>query len=86
MLNQESGQDIFILSVEFDESLTIPDPSTITALTTITATFSVADTFFYEDFAPQGTGFAPGSGGEATAESTAWAPLAPEVTLAISEE
>lgn len=80
---QGANQDIFVLSTEFSQTLEIPDPSTISDLTTITVTFSTADTFFYEDFAPQGTGFSPGDGGEATAESTAWAPLLPELSLVV---
>lgn len=84
-LNQGATQDIFVTTFDFDENLAVPDPDTITDLTTITLTFSVADTFFYEDFAPQGTGFSPGSGGEATSEGAAWAPLAPTAAVAVSE-
>lgn len=80
---QGAAQDNYLYTVAFDEPLEIPDPDTIDDITTITTTFSVADTFFYEDFAPQGTGFSPGDGGEATAESAAWAPLAPSATLAV---
>ena len=79
-LNQGVGQDIYIETLSFDEPLVI-DPE---ILTTITATFSVADTFYYEDFAPQNTedfpGFYPGAGGEAGAvevENPEWAPLLP---------
>lgn len=84
---QGSGADNFLMSLEFDEPLTIPDPSTLTDLTTITATFSTADTFYYEDFAPQDTeafpGFYPADGGEATSEDAEWAPLAPTAIVTI---
>ncbi|MBI2340468.1 MAG: hypothetical protein HYU99_08930 [Deltaproteobacteria bacterium] len=80
-LNQGAEQDIYLATLDFDELLTI-DPE---VLTTITAAFSVADTFYYEDFAPQDTadfpGFFPGDGGEATAESGEWAPLIPTAEI-----
>lgn len=84
---QGSGADNFLMSLEFDDPLTIPEPSTITDITTITATFSTADTFYYEDFAPQDTeafpGFYPATGGEATSEAAEWAPLAPTATITV---
>lgn len=82
-LDQGSDQDIYGVELLFDDALEMPDPDTITDLTTITATFSIADTFFYEDFAPQGTGFFPASGGEATSEGAAWAPLVPTANLTV---
>lgn len=84
-LDQGATQDLYIISLPFSETLEIPDPSTISTQTTITATFSVADTFFYEDFAPVGTGFAPDSGGEATSEGAAWAPLLPGMEVTVAE-
>ncbi len=84
-LSQGAAADIFITELDFDTALEIPDPDTITTLTTITATFSIADTFFYEDFAPQDTGFFPDTGGEATSEGSAWAPLAPTAVITVSE-
>lgn len=83
-LQQGSTQDIFTTTLDFATSLVIPDPATITDLTTITVTFSIADTFYYEDFAPQGTGFSPASGGEAACEECEWAPLAPEGSVSVS--
>ncbi|MBI4236875.1 MAG: hypothetical protein HY696_00480 [Deltaproteobacteria bacterium] len=83
-LQQGSTQDIFVTTLDFASPLIIPDPSTISNLTTVTVTFSIADTFYYEDFAPQGTGFAPASGGEASAETREWAPLAPEGSVSVS--
>lgn len=85
-MNQGADQDIYVTTVDFSEgSLEIPDPSTISSLTTIAATFSVADTFFYEDFPPQNTtefpGFFPDTGGEATGGE--WAPLLPTAILSI---
>ncbi len=86
---QGADQDIYVMSLEFDEPLVIPDPDTIDSLTTITVTFSTADTFFYEDFAPQDTeefpGFFPADGGEAASEDAAWAPLAPDATITVTE-
>ncbi|MBI4126241.1 MAG: hypothetical protein HY465_01985 [Deltaproteobacteria bacterium] len=85
---QGASADNFLMSLEFDEPLTIPEPSAVTDLTTITATFSTADTFYYEDFAPQNTeafpGFYPADGGEATSEGAEWAPLAPTATITVS--
>lgn len=79
-LNQGAEQDIYTATLTFDEPLTI-DPE---VLTTITATFSVADTFYYEDFEPQNTddypGFFPGDGGEAggvEVDNPEWGPLFP---------
>lgn len=82
-LDQGSDQDIYVVELLFGDALEIPDPDTIIDLTIITATFSIADTFFYEDFAPQGTGFFPDSGGEATGEDAAWAPLEPTASLTV---
>lgn len=82
--NQGATQDDYSTTFSFPSSLTIPDPSTITTLTTVTVTFSTADTFYYEDFAPQGTGFFPASGGEATSAATEWAPLAPDAAVTVS--
>jgi len=86
-LQQGPNEDLYVMELDFDDPLEIPDPSEIDDLTTITLTFSVADTFFYEDFAPQNTaefpGFYPANGGEATAEEAAWAPLAPTATLTV---
>lgn len=71
---QGNSQDIYLMTLDFDTPLEVPDPATITGLTTITATFSVADTFFFEDFSPYGTGddantsflgFWPDEGGDA---------------------
>ncbi|MBI4411375.1 MAG: hypothetical protein HY541_02695 [Deltaproteobacteria bacterium] len=80
-LDQGAGQDIYVETLDFDEPLVI-DPE---VLTTITATFSVADTFYYEDFAPQNTadfpGFYPGDGGEAGADTEEWAPLIPTAEI-----
>ncbi len=83
-LQQGATQDLYLLALDFDASLTIPTPASITDLTTVSATFSTADTFFYEDFAPQGTGFSPDSGGEATGEGAAWAPLAPTASVTVT--
>lgn len=82
--DQGANQDLYLVDLDFTSSFTIPTPSAITDLTTVKVTFSTADTFFYEDFTPQGTGFSPASGGEATATSTAWAPLAPEATVTVT--
>lgn len=84
-LAQGASQDIYTLTMPLD-AIEIPAVSEIDTLTTITATFSVADTFFYEDFSPQGTGFSPDAGGEATAESTAWAPLLPGMAVDVTTE
>lgn len=78
---QGSTQDIYLFVVNFDEPLVIPDPSTIDALTTITATFSTADTFYYEDFATQGTGWNPAA--EGVFDTGEWAPLTPSAELAV---
>lgn len=83
-LNQGANQDLYLVDLDFTSSFTIPTPSAITNLTTVKVTFSTADTFFYEDFAPQGTGFSPASGGEARSESAGWAPLAPEATVTVT--
>lgn len=83
-LQQGSTQDLFLVALDFAASFTIPTPSAITDLTTVKVTFSTADTFFYENFAPLEGGFSPASGGEATATSTAWAPLAPEATVTVT--
>ncbi|MBI4208148.1 MAG: hypothetical protein HY538_00375 [Deltaproteobacteria bacterium] len=87
VLNQGVGQDIYLTTLEFDSPLEIPDISSFTNLITITATFSVADTFFYEDFEPQDTsdfpGFFPADGGEASSEGAAWAPLTPTAELSV---
>ncbi len=83
-LVQGDSQDVYVMTVDFESALVIPDPTTIADLTAITATFSIADTFFYEDFAPQGTGFFPDTGGEASAEGAAWAPLAPTASLSVA--
>lgn len=79
-----STQDVFIALFPFAESLVIPDISTIDGLTTITINFSVADAFYYEDFAPQGTGFSPAAGGEATSDSAEWAPLIPTASVTVT--
>jgi hypothetical protein len=83
---QGATQDIYVTTISFDSSLTIPDISTIADLTTVTLTFSTADTFYYEDFAPQDTadfpGFYPDTGGEATSANAEWAPLAPTAAVA----
>jgi hypothetical protein len=81
--NQGSAQDIYTTSLLFAEALVIPEPAAIDDLTTVTATFSVADTFYYEDFAPQGTGFFPDTGGEATSEGAEWAPQTPQAELSV---
>lgn len=83
LFDQGADQDLYIYQMLFAESLEIPDPDTITDLTTITATFSIADTFFYEDFDPIGTGFSGGDGSDAVAETGGWAPLEPTATLTI---
>lgn len=84
---QGANQDVFVMSMPFDEALAIPDPATISDLTVITVTFSVADTFFYEDFAPINTaeypGFYPAAGGEAASEDASWAPLTPTATILV---
>lgn len=82
---QGASQDAFIMSLVFDSPLVIPDPSTISDLTVITVTFSVADTFFYEDFPPLSSaefpGFYPATGGEAACAGCEWAPLTPTATI-----
>jgi hypothetical protein len=83
LLSQGADQDIYVSQLRFDESLEIPDPDTITSLTTITATFSIADTFFYEDFDPIGTGFSGGDNSDAVAETGGWAPLEPTADLTV---
>lgn len=87
-LVQGDSQDVYTTTLDFDEPLTI-DPE---VLTTITATFSVADTFYYEDFAPQNTeefpGFYPGDGGEAggvEVDNPEWAPLTPTADITAEE-
>ena len=82
-LAQGAGQDIYLTMFEFSTPLQIPAISSITDLTTITVTFSAADTFYYEDYVPRGTGFFPDSGGEATSEATGWAPLPPDATVVV---
>lgn len=79
---QGANQDIYLNQLRFDTSLTI-DPETMTGLTTITATFSIADTFFYEDFDPIGTGFSGGDGSDAVNPDGGWAPLEPTATLSV---
>lgn len=78
---QGASQDVYIFAINFDTDLVIPDPSTITDLTTITVTFSTADTFYYEDFAPQGTGFNPGL--ETVVDTGEWAPLTPTASITV---
>src|SRR3989338_5626944 len=82
-LNQGAGQDIYFATFDFQEALVVPDPSTITDLTTLTMTFSAADTFYYEDFVPRGTGFFPDAGGEAKSENDEWAPLTPTADIEV---
>ena len=73
----ESDQKVFDTPLEI--------PAEVDSLISVTLTFSVADTFFYEDFAPQNTtdfpGFFPDVGGEAASEGAAWAPLLPTMSL-----
>lgn len=83
LLTQGTTQDVYIYQVRFDESFTIPDPSTITDLTMITATFSIADTFFYEDFDPVGSGFSGGTGSDAVNPDGGWAPLEPTASVTV---
>jgi hypothetical protein len=78
---QGANQDVYLFAINFDEPLVIPDPSTIDALTTITATFSTADTFYYEDFATQGTGWNPAE--EDVFDTGEWAPLTPNAVLVV---
>lgn len=80
-LMQGADQDIYLFTINFDEPLVIPDPSTIDGLTTITATFSTADTFYYEDFATQGTGWNPAEDG--VFDTGEWAPLTPSAELTV---
>jgi len=80
---QGDSQDIYVAEIDFDTPLEIP--AEVDSLISVTLTFSVADTFFYEDFAPQNTtdfpGFFPDVGGEAASEGAAWAPLLPTMSL-----
>lgn len=84
-LDQGADQDIYVTEIDFDEFLEIP--ASVAELISVTLTFSVADTFFYEDFDPQNTadfpGFYPADGGEATSEGSAWAPLLPTMELTV---
>lgn len=84
---QGANQDVYVMYMPFDNVLDIPDPATISDLTVITVTFSVADTFYYEDFAPKNTaeypGFYPAAGGEAASENGSWAPLTPTATVSV---
>lgn len=83
---QGDGQDIFAFDLPFDIPIPIPEPADITENTEITATFSVADTFFYEDFdnptLDECTGFCPEEGGEAGLPNAEWAPLTPIAEVA----
>ncbi len=82
-LQQGSAQDIFTTTIDFDEPLDFSQEHTGITTVTVDLNFSVADTFYYEDFAPQNTadfpGFYPGDGGEATSEQAEWAPLEPSI-------
>ncbi len=80
---QGASQDIYKQTLGFPATLSIPDITTITSLTAVTMTFSVANSWYYEDFAPQGTGFFPGVGGEAAGVGAEWAPLVPVPGLSV---
>lgn len=79
--NQGAGQDIFVTRVNLPYPLTFPDPKTIQDLVTVTFQFPVKFAFYFEDFEPQGTGFSPGEGGEATNADAEWAILPSNATV-----
>lgn len=85
---QGTGQDIYVATKDFSSALVVPETPLFQM--NVTLTFSVADTFYYEDFAPQNTtdfpGFFPDTGGEATSETTEWAPQFPDVALTLGLE
>lgn len=79
--NQGAGQDIFVTQIELPYPLNFPEPDTIQDLVTMTFQFPVANTFYYEDFAPRGTGFAPGANGEAATAGAERALLPSNATI-----
>lgn len=85
---QGSGQDRYVTTVDFSSPLVVPETPLFQI--DVTLAFSVADTFYYEDFAPRNTtefpGFYPGTGGEATSVTTEWAPQFPSVALTLGIE
>lgn len=87
-MQQGADQDIYTVSLDFDDTLEVPDLAAFTGLITVTLTFSIADTFYYEDFAPQNTvafpGFYPASGGEASSGGAEWAPMTPSLDVSVS--
>lgn len=84
--NQGIDQDIFFTTLFFHTPFTIADPAALTNLITVQINFLVGDAFYYEDFTPQGTGFYPDTGGEATGENAEWAPLAPTISVSVDTE
>lgn len=86
--DQGATQDIFTTTVDFDSALEVPTTPLFQMI--VTLTFSVADTFYYEDFSPQNTtdfpGFYPATGGEATSATTEWAPILPAMDLTLALE
>ena len=84
--SQGVDQDIYFGVIDFSTDLTISDAAELDSLITIEISFLVGDAFYYEDFTPQGTGFYPDTGGEATSEDAEWAPLAPTIRVSVTEE
>lgn len=85
-LQQGADQDIYMAALDFPSSFTIADPNELADLITVQISFLVGDAFYYEDFAPQGTGFYPDTGGEATGEDAEWAPLPPTIRVSVTTE
>lgn len=83
---QGSDEDIYFAVLDFPSALTIADPAELESLITIEISFLVGDAFYYEDFAPQGTGFFPDTGGEATSEDDEWGPLTPTIRVTVTTE
>lgn len=83
---QGADEDIYFAVLEFPSDLTIADPAELESLITIEISFLVGDAFYYEDFAPQGTGFFPDTGGEATSDDAEWAPLSPTIRVTVTTE
>jgi hypothetical protein len=82
---QGAEQDIFVYNLPFSLPIPLPEPAENDERLTITTTFSVADTFFYEDFdnptLDSCSGFCPEEGGEAGLANAEWAPLTPTAIL-----
>ncbi|PIR23111.1 MAG: hypothetical protein COV44_04545 [Deltaproteobacteria bacterium CG11_big_fil_rev_8_21_14_0_20_45_16] len=70
-LNQGADQDIFLVEVDLAAA---ENPSA-------TVTFSIADTWFYENFDSDASSFDPCESDEACAAGAAWAPLFPDISV-----